>query len=66
MSSVGFASQDSHNTHEDNNNECLDLLRINNIMDPTATINMSLPTETFLKAALSLKDQVRTASTLLY
>ncbi|KAJ4714487.1 LanC-like protein [Melia azedarach] len=58
MSSVGFASQDSHNTHEDNNNECLDLLRINNIMDPTATINMSLPTETFLKAALSLKDQV--------
>lgn len=58
MSSVKFASQDSH-AHEDNNNgERHDLLHHDSIVDPTAAINMSLPCETFLKAAVSLKDQV--------
>lgn len=57
MSSVQFASP-SKETHEDNNNERLDLLLTKaNTMDPT--LNMSLSTDTFLKAALSLKQQVR-------
>ncbi|KAJ0096506.1 hypothetical protein Patl1_28241 [Pistacia atlantica] len=56
MSSVQFASP-SRETHEDNNNERLDLLLTKaNAMDPT--LNMSLSTDTFLKAALSLKQQV--------
>ncbi|KAJ0040354.1 hypothetical protein Pint_27617 [Pistacia integerrima] len=56
MSSVQFASP-SKETHEDNNNERLDLLLTKaNAMDPT--LNMSLSTDTFLKAALSLKQQV--------
>lgn len=60
MSSVQFAS--SKDTHQDNNNnnnnERLDLL----LTKPKAmdlTLNLSLPTDTFLKAALSLKQQVR-------
>lgn len=58
MSSVKFASQDSH-AHEDNNNgERHDLLHHDSIVDPTAAISMSLPCEAFLKAAVSLKDQV--------
>ncbi|KAI9164786.1 hypothetical protein LWI28_002047 [Acer negundo] len=56
-SAVEFASQENHN--EENNNERLDLLLLkNNNMDPTATINISLTTHTFLRAAISLKDQV--------
>ncbi|KAH7566875.1 hypothetical protein JRO89_XS08G0247500 [Xanthoceras sorbifolium] len=52
MSSVEFASQESH--EENNNND------LKNNMDPTtATINMSLSAETFLRAAISLKDRVR-------
>ncbi|KAL5755349.1 hypothetical protein ACOSP7_023569 [Xanthoceras sorbifolium] len=51
MSSVEFASQESH--EENNNND------LKNNMDPTtATINMSLSAETFLRAAISLKDRV--------
>lgn len=54
MSSVvGFASQES-NGHEDGN-ERFDL---HQIPDTTVT-NLSLPVETFLRAAISLKDQVR-------
>ncbi|KAI8540833.1 hypothetical protein RHMOL_Rhmol08G0015500 [Rhododendron molle] len=53
MSSVvGFASQES-NGHEDGN-ERFDL---HQIPDTTVT-NLSLPVETFLRAAISLKDQV--------
>ncbi|KAL7230658.1 hypothetical protein ACSBR2_009019 [Camellia fascicularis] len=54
MSSVvGFASQES-NSSEDGN-ERLDLLKI---PDPTVTNLLSLPIQAFLKAAISLKDQV--------
>lgn len=31
-----------------------------NLIDPTTTMNLSLPGENFLRAATSLKDQVRT------
>ncbi|CAK9185527.1 unnamed protein product, partial [Ilex paraguariensis] len=52
MSSVvEFASKESSD-HEDGN-ERLDLLHTTN---PTAA-NLSLPAETFLKAAISVKDQ---------
>ncbi|KAL7255013.1 hypothetical protein ACSBR1_009219 [Camellia fascicularis] len=54
MSSVvGFTSQES-NSSEDGN-ERLDLLKI---PDPTVTNLLSLPIQAFLKAAISLKDQV--------
>ncbi|KAF9681854.1 hypothetical protein SADUNF_Sadunf05G0046200 [Salix dunnii] len=48
---VGVASQENH---EENNNERVDL---NRRMDPTST-DIRLPHETFLKAAISLKNQV--------
>ncbi|KAJ9177554.1 hypothetical protein P3X46_012761 [Hevea brasiliensis] len=50
---VEFASQESHEDG-DNNNERLDFILH---MDLTAA-NFSLPNESFLKAAISLKDQV--------
>ena len=46
------SSQDSH---DESSNERLDLIRQ---MDPTAG-NLSLSDEIFLKAAVSLKNQVR-------
>ncbi|CAI9767467.1 unnamed protein product [Fraxinus pennsylvanica] len=49
---VKFASQDSN--HEEGNQELFDMIHTG---DPTAP-NISLPAETFLKAAISLKDQV--------
>ncbi|KAJ6737235.1 LANC-LIKE PROTEIN GCL1 [Salix viminalis] len=48
---VGVASQENH---EENSNDRLDLTRR---IDPTST-DMRLPRETFLKAAISLKNQV--------
>lgn len=48
MSFVKFASQENH---DENSNERFDL-------DPTANINILLPTQTFLTAAVSLKDKV--------
>ncbi|KAB5556477.1 hypothetical protein DKX38_007386 [Salix brachista] len=48
---VGVASQENH---EENSNDRLDLTRS---IDPTST-DMRLPRETFLKAAISLKNQV--------
>uniref|UniRef100_A0A6N2ND27 LanC-like protein GCL1 n=2 Tax=Salix viminalis TaxID=40686 RepID=A0A6N2ND27_SALVM len=44
----------SHESHEESNNERLDLIHH---LDPAAT-DVLLPDETFLKAAISLKDQV--------
>lgn len=50
---LGFASQES-NGHDDGT-ERIDLLQ-----NPDLTVtNLSLPVETFLGAAVSLKDQVR-------
>ncbi|VVA38160.1 PREDICTED: lanC [Prunus dulcis] len=49
--SFGVELTSSPEGHEDANNERLDLI------DPTAP-NWSLPSETFLRAAVSLKDQV--------
>ncbi|KAF2283948.1 hypothetical protein GH714_017522 [Hevea brasiliensis] len=51
---VEFASQESHEDDDNNNNERLDFILH---MDLTAA-NFSLPNESFLKAAISLKDQV--------
>ncbi|KAL2504547.1 LanC-like protein GCL1 [Abeliophyllum distichum] len=52
---VKFASQESNNSnHEEGNHELFDKLHIG---DPTAP-NLSLPADTFVKAAISLKDQV--------
>ena len=48
---VGVASQENH---DENNNERVDLTRR---IDPTST-DMRLHRETFLKAAISLKNQV--------
>ncbi|KAJ6775075.1 LANC-LIKE PROTEIN [Salix purpurea] len=48
---VGVASQENH---EENSNDRLDLTRR---IDPSST-DMRLPRETFLKAAISLKNQV--------
>lgn len=56
-SAVEFASQESH-SHEENNNERLDFNHLILQMNPTASSNLSLPKDTFLKAAISLKDQV--------
>ncbi|XP_052194977.1 lanC-like protein GCL1 [Diospyros lotus] len=54
MSSVvQFASQESNSTREDGN-ERFDLLRL----PRPAVTNLSLPAEAFLKAAVSIKDQV--------
>ncbi|KAI5669825.1 hypothetical protein M9H77_19678 [Catharanthus roseus] len=50
---VKYASQDTNNGHEDGN-ERLDLLIKSDPMAPS----LSLPSETFLKAAISLKDEV--------
>ncbi|KAL2504541.1 LanC-like protein GCL1 [Abeliophyllum distichum] len=52
---VKFASQESNNSnHEEGNHELFDKLHLG---DPTAP-NLSLPADTFVKAAISLKDQV--------
>lgn len=51
---VGLSASASQDNHEDGNTELpLDLLR----MDP-AVANSSLPNETLLRAAISLKEQV--------
>lgn len=50
---VKFASQEPNNSHEDNN-ERIDLLHGSDLTAP----NLSLPAETFLRAAISLKDKV--------
>ena len=50
-SAVKLPSRESH----DEDNEWLDSFQKS---DPSAS-NLPLPTETFLKAAMSLKDQVR-------
>lgn len=52
-SGLQFASQENGNNHEEGN-ERLDLL---NIADLTAD-NLSLPADTFLRAAISMKNQV--------
>ncbi|GLT33720.1 hypothetical protein SLA2020_082840 [Shorea laevis] len=53
-SAVGFSASASQDNHEDGNTELpLDLLRL----DP-AVANSSLPNETLLRAAISLKEQV--------
>ncbi|KDP29724.1 hypothetical protein JCGZ_18659 [Jatropha curcas] len=54
-SAIEYTSQDSH-SHEDNNNERLDLNLILQ-MKPSAS-NLWLPKETFLRAAISLKNKV--------
>lgn len=51
---VKYVSQDTNNGHEDGN-ERLDLQHGS---DPMASSTLLLPSETFLKAAISLKDQV--------
>lgn len=55
-SMVKYVSQDTtnNNGHEDGN-ERLDLIHGS---DPMASSTLLLPSETFLKAAVSLKDQV--------
>ncbi|GKV23464.1 hypothetical protein SLEP1_g33182 [Rubroshorea leprosula] len=53
-SAVGLSASASQDNHEDGNTELpLDLLRL----DP-AVANLSLPNETLLRAAISLKEQV--------
>ncbi|KAK9285393.1 hypothetical protein L1049_024585 [Liquidambar formosana] len=52
-SAVEFASQEGG--EESNNDRAFDLVRTEH---PTATNYLSLPRDTFLKAAISLKDQV--------
>ncbi|KAJ4833653.1 LanC-like protein gcl1 [Turnera subulata] len=47
-----LASQDAH---EDSNNERMDLIHQ---MDPSPATDLSLPNQTFLRAAISLKDKV--------
>ncbi|EEF30711.1 catalytic, putative [Ricinus communis] len=53
-SSSSSSSSTAQDSHDDTNNERLDLIRQ---IDPTVK-TLSLPNETFLGAAISLKDQV--------
>ena len=50
---VKYASQETNSTHEDNK-ERIDLLHGSDLTAP----NLSLPAETLLQAAISLKDKV--------
>lgn len=62
MSSSVAKIASSNDNHEDRNHkERLDLKPLPSDSDPMA-LSLSLPKETFLRAAFSLKDQVRTSA----